>query len=59
MPINNSPQNYNELSTINNLPALAEVIEKVVYRDLYDCVVNNKIIPDNQDSEKCLALRPP
>lgn len=48
LPKNNSPKNYIDLRPVNILPALFKVIEKVVYSELNDYVISNKIIPDSQ-----------
>lgn len=48
MSHNNRLQNYNDLRPVNILPALLKLLKKLLYLELYDYMINKKIIPDNQ-----------
>ncbi len=48
LPKNSKPNSYSDLRIISILPAFSKIFEKVLYSQLYEFAMSNKIIPSCQ-----------
>lgn len=48
LPKINNPQNYSDLRIISILPTISKILEKVLYKQIFNFFTKNKLLPDSQ-----------